>query len=162
MNESDIVKGLLTTTAVGVGGYTIGVTTTGIGDGDFWKGALVLGTISAVIGGTSGDCSAPEPDVIVRTEDCNDYTLTEERAQMIYDKFRNTDDKDIIPATLYTKSPEAAEKLISLMNSFSTKEELYIFLTALQKVLEEMIDEENKLKAPSLVEEDAKVKKLTK
>ena len=85
--------------------------------------------------------------MIVRTEDCNDYALTEERAQMIYDKLRNINNNDVMPATLYTESPEAAEKLINIMNSFSTREELYIFLTALQKVLEEIIDEENNSKA---------------
>ena len=89
MEKGDIIKGGLTTTAVGLGGYTAGATTTGIGDGNFWKGFLTLGLVSSVVEGTSGDCSAPEPDVIVRTEDCNDYALTEERAQMIYDKLRN-------------------------------------------------------------------------
>ncbi len=162
MDKSDIIKGLLSTTAVGLGGYTAGVTTTGIGDGNFWKGSLTLGLVSSVVEGTSGDCSAPEPDVIVRTEDCNDYALTEERAQMIYDKLRNINNNDVMPATLYTESPEAAEKLINIMNSFSTREELYIFLTALQKVLEEIIDEENNSKASPSIEEDPKVKKLTK
>ena len=164
MEKGDIIKGGLTTTAVGLGGYTAGATTTGIGDGNFWKGFLTLGLVGSVVEGTSGDCSAPEPDVIVRTEDCNDYALTEERAQMIYDKLRNRNinNNDVIPATLYTESPEAAEKLINIMNSFSTREELYIFLTALQKVLEEIIDEENNSKASPSIEEDPKVKKLTK
>ena len=162
MDKGDIIKGGSTTTAVGLGGYTAGATTTGIGDGNFWKGFLTLGLVSSVVEGTSGDCSAPEPDVIVRTEDCNDYALTEERAQMIYDKLRNINNNDVIPATLYTESPEAAEKLINIMNSFRTREELYIFLTALQKVLEEIIDEENNSKASPSIEEDPKVKKLTK
>ena len=42
MDKGDIIKGGLTTTAVGLGGYTAGATTTGIGDGNFWKGFLTL------------------------------------------------------------------------------------------------------------------------
>ena len=122
MDKGDIIKGGLTTTAVGLGGYTAGVTTTGIGDGNFWKGFLTLGLVGSVVEGTSGDCSAPEPDVIVRTEDCNDYALTEERAQMIYDKLRNINNNDVIPATLYTESPEAAEKLINIMKNNNDNE----------------------------------------
>lgn len=105
------------------------------------------GLVSTTIGGimvAAGESS--DPDIIVRTEDNNDYIKTEQMAKQIYDKFHKGHDKDYKPTVLYLKKPEDAEKMLNLIDSFKSKEEMYIYLTALQRVIEEIIREENENK----------------
>ena len=86
----------------------------------------VMGVV-AVIDDSSG------PDIIVETKD------------------HNTDYK---PAVLIANTPEQAKALTEIFDMFDSEEDLYIFLTALQAVLEEMVEEEQK--------EKVKTKKLEK
>ena len=64
------------------------------------------------------------------------------RAQEIYDKFHKGHDTSYKPPVLIAETPEAAEKLLEFMSQFKSKREMYIYLTALQRVIEEIRDEE--------------------
>ncbi len=107
----------------------------------------VMGVV-AVIDDSSG------PDIIVETKDSNDYEKVEARAQRIYDKFNKNHNTDYKPAVLIANTPEQAKALTEIFDMFDSEEDLYIFLTALQAVLEEMVEEEQK--------EKVKTKKLEK
>ena len=95
-----------------------------------------------------------EPDIIVKTKDSNNYEKVEARAQRIYDKFNKNHNTDYKPAVLIASTPEQAKALTEIFDMFDSEEDLYIFLTALQTVLEEMVEEEQK--------EKVKTKKLEK
>ena len=113
-------------------------------------GAIVASAISI---GTAVDASSG-PDIIVETKDSNDYEKVEARAQRIYDKFNKNHNTDYKPAVLIANTPEQAKALTEIFDMFDSEENLYIFLTALQAVLEEMVEEEQK--------EKVKTKKLEK
>lgn len=153
-----LIKVLGFSTVGGAGlfaGYTTLDTTTIIGDGNFTIGLTLLdiglGITFAPTGCTSD--SSAEPDIVVRTEDNNNYARVEARAQKIYDTFHKGHDIDYKPAVLIADTPERAQALSELFAMFNSKEEMYTYLTALQRVLEEMVEEKKK---------DIKIKKLEK
>lgn len=136
-------------------GYTTLDSTTVIGDGDFTIGLILLDiglgiTFSPTVGTLD---SSEEPDLIIRTEDNNNYAKVEARAQKIYDTFHKGHNIDYKPAVLIVDTPERAQALSELFSMFNSKEEMYTYLTALQMVLEEMVEEKKK---------DTKIKKLEK
>ena len=114
-----------------------------LGNGSSLWGTTLVGTIGGSLTGISAASdSSVEPDFIVETHDNNNYARTEKRAQEIYDKFHKGHDTSYKPPVLIAETPEAAEKLLEFMSQFKSKREIYIYLTALQRVIEEIRDEE--------------------
>lgn len=135
--------------------YASGVTTFQVGEGNLLQGAATLCTGIGMTFGPTGYISesSKEPDIVVRTEDNNDYAATEVRAQKIYDAFHKNHDINNKPSVLIADTPEQFEALTELLNMFGSKRELYIYLSALQEVFEDLIAEE---------EQKNKTKKLSK
>ena len=144
--DKDILKVLGGISAGGISAYIGGNVTTGIGDGNFSEGLVTISSMSGmtygISGGSTEDTSAP--DFIIRTEDNNNYSKVEIRAQEIYDKFHKEHYKEDKLSVLIADTPEKTEALEELLEMFDSKEELYIYLTALQRAVEEIIEEEQK------------------
>ena len=115
-----------------------------LGGGNSLCGTTGLCSVGVSLTGmTNGiDACTPGPDFIVETHDSNNYARTEKRAQEIYDKFHKGHNTSYKPPVLIAETPEAAEKLLEFMSQFKSKREMYIYLTALQRVIEEIRDEE--------------------
>lgn len=90
----------------------------------------------------------------IHTSDKNNYKKIEERAQNIYDKYNKSHKVSKKPAIIIANTPEQAIALDELLSSGS-KEELYVRLTALQMVLEEIEEEKS-------IEVNPKIKSLKK
>ena len=144
--------GLVATTTIGSGtAEGIGKSTStcynslaDIGHGDTLYGTSLLGTVGASIAGVPAILESSDAgDIIeVRTRDGNNYARTEIRAQQIYDKFHKGHNIEDKPSVLIADTPEKVEALEELLEMFDSKEELYIYLTALQRMVEEIIREE--------------------
>lgn len=132
-----------------------------LGDGNSLWGTTGLCSVGVSFTGMSKgvDACTPGPDFIVETHDNNNYARTEKRAQEIYDKFHKGHDTSYKPPVLIAETPETAEKLLEFMSQFKSKREMYIYLTALQRVIEEIRDEEQEEKNKL---EKSKLKKLRK
>lgn len=90
----------------------------------------------------------------LHTSDKNNYKKIEERAQNIYDKYNKSHKTSKKPSIIIANTPEQAIALDELLSSGS-KEELYVRLTALQMVLEEIEEEKS-------IEVNPKIKSLKK
>lgn len=90
----------------------------------------------------------------IHTSDKNNYKKIEERAQNIYDKYNKSHKVSKKPSIIIANTPEQAIALDELLSSGS-KEELYVRLTALQMVLEEIEEEKS-------IEVNPKIKSLKK
>lgn len=147
-----VSAGIVTTTSIYTGKEygttdTMGELTTStqeasvtLGNGNSLQGTIAFGTVGGTmttIGNTmeSSDNSR-EPDTIVFFKDENGYQKIEAKAQNIYDSFNKNHNSTYELPVILADTPEKAASLKKILCAFETKEELYIYLTALQTALE--------------------------
>ena len=148
-----ISAGTITTTGVYTGieygtSECIGKSTSGLsdfsteaGNGNSRLATTVIGTIGGMMA-TMGSSiegiedSSHEPDTVVKFKDNNGYARIEAKAQILYDNLNKNHNENYKMPIILADTPEKAKSLKNILNSFGTKEELYIYLTALQMTLE--------------------------
>ncbi len=151
ITTTGVYTGIEYGTSESLGNSTSGMSdlSTEVGNGNSLLGATGIGTVGGMITtiGSSIDGmdeSSHEPDTVVKFKDNNGYARIEAKAQILYDNLNKNHNENYKMPIILADTPEKAKSLKNILNSFETKEELYIYLTALQMALEKNEREHHK------------------